>query len=472
MNRRRFDRQGFLVLDPRAFFELYIQSSEPENRRIGDTEIVEVRGALVHHFDRWFDSYEAIAERVAVACKGTASSIVLRIDSTGGELSGCFETTRAIRAMCTAAGKRLVAYVEGHACSGGYALACAAERIAVAETAVLGSIGVLNTRLDTTVADASMGLTYSLVASGARKTDGYPHAKLTEAETEATRTIVNSLAGVFFELVAEMRGTTVEAVAALEAGLFHGDGAIAAGLADQVQSFDALIASLANGGGDNMAEEKETEKEERQASAADIDSARAALERAAEGDDEYAERARRALAALDAAEEEASEEASSNAARAAVAPTVSAGTAGDLAATVTRLSASVEALQRQNEELERAQFLASRPDISKELLGVLRTKPITEVKAIVNAIPKPETAKPAATTTVAATRGKTQGGGAHGATAPTNESGRGEEMDRRMGLAASAGGVRREGNSLIISPPFGGNAAARTADAGKGAAKS
>jgi ClpP class serine protease len=456
--RRRFDRPGNLVLDPKAFLMFFEEPEEPVNEELagGEIEVVSVCGPLVHHEGGWFDSYGAIVSRVESACAGKASTIVLRVDSPGGDLNGCFDASRAIRERCATAGKRLVAHVEGQACSGGYALASAAQEVVIGDTAVIGSIGVLNTRLDLSAADAAYGNRFALTMSGKRKADGHPHARLTDDELEATQTLINSLAGVFFQLVSEHRGVDVEAVQSLEAGLFHGVSAISAGLADRVQSFDALIASLAAGeGATDMATKVETPAVA--PTVGNIDDARAALEKAAEGEGEDAEKAKRALKALDAEPEEEDDDSvksgdddeddDKTSARARGGNTVASSTAAELATNVNTLAKRVVKLEREKEDVERREFLASRPDLNAELVTVLQSKPLAEVRAIVNAVPKPETPNHAAGAVVQSTRGEGQTSPNDGRVVASPEF---AWMDRMMGLAPEVGGVSREVGSLVF----------------------
>lgn len=242
----RFQKEGLLALRPQAFFMAFEEPARREVQTLGDTAIVEILGPLAQR-KSWWDSYEEIVERVDVACASNAGRIVMRIDSPGGELYGCFDAARAIRSKCAAAGKKLIAFVDGDACSAAYALACAASRIVVSETSFVGSIGVMESRVDVTGADARIGDRYAIVTSGARKADRHPHVAINDAELASTQTRVESLAAVFYDLVAEMRpGLSRKSIRALDAGVLHGAAAVRAGLADQVASFDALLESRGN----------------------------------------------------------------------------------------------------------------------------------------------------------------------------------------------------------------------------------
>jgi ClpP class serine protease len=455
--RRRYDKQGILALYPQAFWDLFVEVNEPEVSTIAGNAVIEIRGPLEHHDDWWCDSYESILDRVTEACASDARAVVLKIDSPGGELFGCFDAARAIRARCKAAGKRLVAYVEGCACSAAYALACSADEIVTSETSFCGSIGILITRVDVTARDARDGIGFALVASGKRKLDGHPHVGLSKPELESMQSQCDSLAELFFELVASLRGVSTDAVRALEADVFHGPRAVEVGLADRVASFDELLELLAKGS--DMGAENTDDNEEREtpsSSQKDVDDARAALERAAADGDEKAKAALEVLNGSDDEEEEKEEDKPAAAAparrpAATRSTSVSADSAVGLATIVAQQGKRLEALEREKDSLERNALLASRSDLGKELVEHLATMPYKDVKAIVDKMPKasaPNKANKAAGTVVGATRGASQT-----SEAPPSSVKSADDLafDRAFGtVGAENTGIRREGTSLIF----------------------
>lgn len=461
--RRRYDRQGMLAIEPKAFFWMFDPPPDRQVQVVGDAAIVEIRGPLDHHAGWWCDSYDAIRERVRDACGAAAGTVVLKIDSPGGDVSGCFETARELRKICAAAGKTLLAYADGQACSGGYALACAAEKIVVPETGFVGSVGVINTRVDVTAYDAKEGFRFALTTSGARKGDGHPHKPITDGESAATQTIVDSLAEVFFDLVSEMRSMQPAQIAALEAGVFHGAAAVDAGLADRVMSFDELLEAINAGAFSARETETMTKKAETRsalealvkAGGDDAAWAKRALkamdgeEAKAEGDDqddekksESEEEEPEAEAEGDEDEEPEAEGDGDDNEEAAAADEgakgkVSAKTAAELA----MLAPRVERLERENRAAAVNRFLATRPDLPKALVKTLKGKPLDDVKAIVAAIPKPKLPNPAAAAAVRGTPGATHGG-AREARLPTDQK---TAMDLRMGLVATKKATVHEG---------------------------
>lgn len=481
--RRRYDRAGILALYPQAFWDYFVEVVEPSVELLGDVAVVEIRGPLEHHDGWWADSYESILDRVTAACATPAAAIVLKIDSPGGELLGCFDAARTIRTRAAAAGKKLIAYVDGCACSAAYALACSAEKIYASDTAFLGSIGILITRVDASKRDAQTGIEYALVASGKRKVDGNPHASLSPDELTSMQGQCDSLAAIFFELVASLRGVDAAAVAALEADIFHGTRAVEHRLADAVCTFDDLLAGLSAGAGGPMTEKKDEETTESAATESDeeasttsasgeVDQAIALLEEAAKGDGEEAERARKALEQLRGSEaSDDDDESASSSARTGAGRGVSAQSAAGLAAEFARMSAKVERLEREADKSKLTALLAGRADLGKELAAHLATMPYRDAKAIVDKMPKSTPPKPAATATVTGTRGKGQESAAVDSPSPAKDEGT-KALDAAFNRGASSGGVKREGTrqTFSLGDPKPKAQQTAAADAGKGSA--
>lgn len=470
MRRERFAPPGPLALAPSAFGQQFGEAALAQTpaQRAG-VAVVEVRGPLLHHAGWWFDSYEGVRARVAEAFAARPKAVVMVLDSPGGLVNGCFETVLALREMSAEAKIPLYAYVDGMALSGAYALACACERIYLPETGMVGSVGVIDTRVDAREQAKMWGVSYAFVTSGARKTDGNSMVPLTDDELKATQERVEQLAVVFFEHVARARGLSVDAVRALEAGVLPGARAVEAQLADEVTTFDQLLASIASGGppaqagaaGDKTMSDK-NEDEARKKLQAIIDDK--------DADAKAKARARKALAAMDEKDDEDEGEGAegeddkddedddkgeeargagagprARAARpqrlTAAPPVVQASTAGELA---TRLSH----LEQMLETEARNAILAGRPDLSPGLVKLLQSKPVEEVRAIVATIPvpkRPQLGEAAAAANVAGTRGEGQGGAV--SQLPPEESRR---LDEQMGIRRRVTAVVHAGTSMSL----------------------
>lgn len=199
---------------------------------------VRIHGPLFPRYDIytwWFGgtAYDVITAAVGMlAADAGVAQIVLDIDSNGGRVQGCFECSRAIASA--RASKPVTAYVNDAGFSAGYALACAASRIVITDTAGVGSIGVIGTHVDFSRMLESAGVKYTLITSGEKKADLSPTAPLSDRARAELQDEINRLGELFFSLVAEHRGLEADAIRALQAGTYYGPAAVSAGLADEV----------------------------------------------------------------------------------------------------------------------------------------------------------------------------------------------------------------------------------------------
>lgn len=208
--------------------------------------VVDVRGPLSQRaWSCWMwegDGYDAIRLRMSRALSDpNVQSIVLRIDSPGGEVAGLNEAVRAMRAETSTAGKPVVVYVDELAASAAYALATVGDEIVTPESGCLGSIGVILAFTKRDRANEAAGFNTFVITSGARKADGHPFVAATDEEIAAFQAEVDELAQMFGALVAERRGGDAARWLGLEAACVYGDAAVAYGLADRVGGFEMAV---------------------------------------------------------------------------------------------------------------------------------------------------------------------------------------------------------------------------------------
>lgn len=235
-------RSSRLALEPSALDAPYAEGTR-ESGGVGEIACVDVVGPLMQR-GSWWLGYDDVRAMLAEALASSAHTVVLRIDSPGGECAGCFEAVRAMRADVEASGKRVVAYADEAAYSAAYALATIADEIYLPASGGVGSVGVISTMLDMTAMNDRIGLRVEVITSGARKADGDPDVPLSDEAVEREQAIVSELGAQFCELVAESRPLSSAEVQGLEAACLHGDEAVDAGLADGVTGWDALLAEL------------------------------------------------------------------------------------------------------------------------------------------------------------------------------------------------------------------------------------
>lgn len=191
-------------------------------------------------------SYDMLARDFAAAMANPqVKSILLNIDSPGGEANGVSEFADMIHAARGT--KPIMAYVGGQASSAAYWIASAADEIVMDETAIAGSIGAVMSVQDTREADAKAGKKrYDIVSSQS------PDKRLdptTDDGRAKLQVLLDSLADVFIDKVARNRGVSRDTVLSDfgKGGVFVGQAAVAAGLADRLGSFEAVVAELQRG---------------------------------------------------------------------------------------------------------------------------------------------------------------------------------------------------------------------------------
>jgi capsid assembly protease len=217
---------------------------------VGSVAVVPIVGTLVSRAG-WLDaasgltSYAEVADRIVAAAEDSAArGVLLEIDSSGGEVGGLFDLVDRIGAIRSGSGKPIWTVASEAALSAAYAITCATDRIYVTQTGEVGSVGVVAVHVDESGADAQAGLAWTFIHAGERKVDGNPHEPLSDRARTDLQADIDRLYARFVALVAASRKMAAKAVAATEAGIYRGDLAVSAGLADQVGTLADAIAAM------------------------------------------------------------------------------------------------------------------------------------------------------------------------------------------------------------------------------------
>jgi ClpP class serine protease len=163
------------------------------------------------------------------------------MDTPGGDVAGCFDCVKSLRALADSSEKPLWAIASDMYCSAGMALASAADKRLITSTAVVGSIGVLMAHANYEKQLEENGIDVTLIHAGAHKVDGNPYQALSEDVYNEFLANTESLRQEFAELVAQNMNLSVEKVLATEARTYRGEEAIQIGLADQLVNSNEAI---------------------------------------------------------------------------------------------------------------------------------------------------------------------------------------------------------------------------------------
>jgi signal peptide peptidase SppA len=184
-------------------------------------------------------SYERIQAQIEEALADREiETILLDIDSPGGEVSGLFDLADFI--YNARAQKKIIAIANDDAYSAAYGIASSAEKVFVTRTSGIGSIGVIASHVDQSGFDEKQGIKYRTIFAGSRKNDLNPHEPITSESLESLQEEVTRLYGMFVQLIARNRNLSTQAIKSTEAGLYFGQNAIEIGLADEVTTFSEL----------------------------------------------------------------------------------------------------------------------------------------------------------------------------------------------------------------------------------------
>jgi signal peptide peptidase SppA len=211
--------------------------------------IIAVHGTLVNR-GGWIGpfsgltSYEGLRRQFRdAAADDDVKSVVLDVDSAGGQASGAFELASVVREL--RASKSVIAVVNDMAASAAFAIASAATKIVITPSGGVGSIGVVLAHFDHSARLDKAGIRPTLVHAGARKIDANPFQPLPGGVQSNLQAEVDKFYGMFVETVSLNRPTLTPAVIrGTEAAMFIGQAAVDAGLADEIGDIEKALAEL------------------------------------------------------------------------------------------------------------------------------------------------------------------------------------------------------------------------------------
>jgi len=211
--------------------------------------LITVMGSLVNR-GAWIgsysglQSYEGLKYQISAAARDKdVRSIILDMDTPGGEAVGAFEVADVVREAAQT--KEVVAIVNGMAASAGYAIASGATRIVITSSGIAGSVGVVMLHADYSKRLEKEGVKPTLIHAGARKVDGNPYTPLSTEVKGELQAEIDRFYDLFVASVAKGRpGMSEDAIRATEARTYIGADAVAVGLADAVGSFESVLSEL------------------------------------------------------------------------------------------------------------------------------------------------------------------------------------------------------------------------------------
>ena len=156
--------------------------------------------------------------------------MLVKLNTPGGEVVPSDDIRRAIVEFDGPA----IAYTTDVCGSGGYWIASGCDELIARDASLVGSIGVIGSRVNATDLAERVGLSYERLAAGAYKDAGIPLKEMEDNERAYLQGLIDDFYGQFVERVAEGRELTEEEVRSTEARVYVGEEALDLGLVDSL----------------------------------------------------------------------------------------------------------------------------------------------------------------------------------------------------------------------------------------------
>jgi serine protease SohB len=172
-----------------------------------------------------------------------APVVALAINSPGGSPVQSSLIARRIRDLAAEKNKRVIAFVEDIAASGGYWLALAADEIFVDRSSIVGSIGVISSGFGLDGAIQRLGIERRVHTTGPRKALLDPFRPEQPGDLEVLKELHADILASFRSHVEERRGAvlTLPADELYSGRVWSGDKAVAYGLVDGIGELRGIL---------------------------------------------------------------------------------------------------------------------------------------------------------------------------------------------------------------------------------------
>lgn len=186
------------------------------------------------------------------------SSIVLEINSPGGEVGGLFECASYI--MEAKKCKPIHAHVTGMCCSAAYAIASACTDICATETSEIGSVGVFAVAYDYSEYEKKQGILSRIFRS--KNAEKKNQSAFSEEGAKDIQSKLDFYEGKFYDLISESRG--IEKDKCMEdfghGSVFLASEALERGMIDEISDYGIFIGELASSVEEEEGEDMDLER--------------------------------------------------------------------------------------------------------------------------------------------------------------------------------------------------------------------
>ena len=184
----------FLILFTIILFMSGVFAGEPVGDKLA---LIDIPGVIISSNDVINDIKKYNEDR-------SVKAIVLRIDSPGGVVAPTQEIYRELNRI----EKKIIVSMGATAASGGYYIACTADRIFANPGTLTGSIGVIMNFPRLEGLTKKIGIDREIIKSGEHKDSGSPYRNFTPDEKQIFQVMVDDVYNQFLDAVYEGRKHT------------------------------------------------------------------------------------------------------------------------------------------------------------------------------------------------------------------------------------------------------------------------
>lgn len=204
---------------------------------------IDVKGTLVNRAGQTqacveLTSYESLKRQFTSQIENGVKTIVMQIDSHGGEAYRMFGATNAVRKMATDNDVKIIAYVDGTSASAGYGWASIADEIIANPQSRIGSVGVVIQLYNDTKYLEKVGIERSFVYAGKNKIPFADDGSFSEDFIADLQKGVNRSYNTFTKFIATNRNLTVEQVVETNAKVYDAEEALSVGFIDKIMEIE------------------------------------------------------------------------------------------------------------------------------------------------------------------------------------------------------------------------------------------
>lgn len=231
-----------------ALLNSFIRQDKTKEMTVRDgVAVINIENA-VYRRKPWFAqgvSHKQIKDEISKALQDEkVTAILYNIYSPGGTVAGTQELASYIKEASSV--KPSCAFVDGMCCSAAYWLASATGKIFATESAEIGSVGVVLVHSDYSKFNENMGLKYTYITAGSKKSIGASEVPLSEEDKAYLQHSVDAVYAVFLHDVAQNMGLdTDKKLEWADGRVFLGNEALRLGLVSRlVKTQEEAIALL------------------------------------------------------------------------------------------------------------------------------------------------------------------------------------------------------------------------------------